>query len=167
VQNICAAAGVAVVWVPALRNTGISGCARWINDKRALIGLTLRYKTDDQMWFTLFHEVAHLVLHRQKRSFVLDNAQTDLADRVVDPEMQQLEMEANQFAADTLIPPDLLGDFVRRHSFTNESIHTFAETLGVGPGILVGRLQHDGILAHHQGNALKQRLSWKFADDEA
>ena len=165
VQQICAAAGVAVVWVPELRRMGISGCARWISDKRALIGLTLRYKTDDQMWFTFFHEVAHVLLHRQKHAFVLDNAADDLADRVVDPEMQRLEMEANQFAADALIPPKLLGEFVRRQSFTNDSIHSFAETLGVGPGIVVGRLQYEGILARHQGNALKQKLSWKFTDE--
>ena len=165
VQQICAAAGVAVVWVPELRRTGISGCARWISDKRALIGLTLRYKTDDQMWFTFFHEIAHVLLHRQNHAFVLDNAANDLADRVVDPEMQQLEMEANQFAADTLIPPKLLGEFVRRQSFTNDSIHSFAETLGVGPGIVVGRLQYEEILARHQGNALKQKLSWNFTDE--
>ena len=165
VQQICGAAGVAVVRVPELRRTGISGCARWIGDKRALIGLTLRYKTDDQMWFTFFHEVAHVLLHRQNHTFVLDNAANDLADRVVDPEMQKIEMEANQFAADALIPPALLGEFVRRESFTNDSIHSFAETLGVAPGIVVGRLQHDGILAHHQGNALKQKLSWKPADE--
>ena len=165
VQELCAAAGVAVVWVPELRHTGISGCARWIGDKRALIGLTLRYKTDDQMWFTFFHEIAHVLLHRHKRAFVLDNAADDLGDLVVDPEMRQIEMEANQFAADTLIPPELLGAFVRRQSFTNDSIHSFAETLGVGPGIVVGRLQHEGILARHQGNALKQQLAWKFTEE--
>ena len=165
VQQICAAAGVAVVWVPELRRTGISGCARWLNAGRALIGLTLRYKTDDQMWFTFFHEVAHILLHRHKRTFVIDNAAKDLADRVIDPEMQQLEMEANQFAADTLIPPSPLGEFVRRQTFTNESIHDFAESLGVGPGIVVGRLQFEGILARHQGNALKQKLSWRFTEE--
>lgn len=165
VQEICAAAGVAVVWVPELRHTGISGCARWLGDRRALIGLTLRYKTDDQMWFTLFHEIAHVLLHRHKHAFVLDNAAEDLGDSVVDPEMRQIEMEANQFAADTLIPPELLGAFLRRQSFTNDSIHAFAEALEVGPGIVVGRLQHEGILARHQGNALKQKLAWKFPEE--
>ncbi len=160
-QRTCAAAGVAVVWVPELRNTGISGCARWLSDKRALVGLTLRYKTDDQMWFTFFHEIAHVLLHRHKRSFVIDNADEDLADRVIDPEMQQLETEANRFAADTLIPPRPLGEFVRQQKFTNDSIHDFAELLEVGPGIVVGRLQFEGILARHQGNALKQKLGWK------
>lgn len=165
VQKICASAGVAVVWVPELRNTGISGCARWLSDKKALVGLTLRYKTDDQLWFTLFHEIGHILLHRNKRSFVLDNAAEDLSDRVVDPEMQQYEAEASRFSADMLIPPRALSDFIRRGVFTNDSIHDFAEVIGVGPGIVVGRLQHEGLLARHQGNALKQKLDWTFADE--
>ena len=104
VQAICARAGVAVVWVPELHNTGISGCARWLTEKTALIGLTLRYKTDDQLWFTFFHEIGHILLHRNKRSFVLDNAAEDLSDHVVDPEMHRYEEEASRFSADTLIP---------------------------------------------------------------
>ena len=165
VQKICAGAGVAVVWVPALRSTGISGCARWLTEKRALVGLTLRYKTDDQLWFTLFHEIGHILLHRTKRPFVVDNAAKDLFDRVVDPEMQRYEGEASRFSADTLIPPGALGDFIRKGIFTNESIHDFAEVIGIGPGIVVGRLQFEGVLAHHQGNALKQKLDWKFVEE--
>jgi len=166
VQQLCAAAGVAVVWVPELKNTGISGCARWLNDKKALVGLTLRYKTDDQMWFTLFHEIGHLLLHRVQRRFVIDNAAEDLTDPVIDPEMRKYEVEANQFAADSLIPPGVLGTFIKRNSFTSESIHDFAEFIGVGPGIVVGRLQHDGILKPHQGNKLKQTLNWNFSGEE-
>jgi addiction module HigA family antidote len=166
VQEICAAAGVAVVWVPALRNTFISGCARWLSDKSALIGLTLRYKTDDQMWFSFFHEIGHILLHRTKRSFVIDNAVEDLADSFVDPEMQHYEEEANRFAADTLVPPSNLAEFLRAGSLTNDSIHEFAEKIEIGPGIVVGRLQHNGFLKYHQGNALKQKLDWTFATDE-
>ncbi len=166
VQELCAKVGVAVVLVPALRSTGISGCARWLTDRRALIGLTLRYKTDDQFWFTFFHELGHLLLHRGKRPFVVDNAEADLSDRVVDPEMQQIETEANRFSADTLIPPGSLGAFLRAGEFTSESIHEFSATLGVGPGIVVGRLQHEGVLAAHQGNTLKQKLNWGFKEDK-
>ncbi len=165
IQSICAAAGVAVVWVPELPHSGISGCARWLPDKKALVGLTLRYKTDDQMWFTFFHEIGHILLHRKTRSFVLDNAANDLSDRIVDPEMQRYETEANQFAGDALIPPKALAEFLRKNDLTNEGIHDFAEAIGVGPGIVVGRLQFEGILKPHQGNALKQKLNWQLAED--
>jgi addiction module HigA family antidote len=165
IQSICAGAGVAVVLVPELPQTGISGCARWLSDKRGLVGLTLRYKKDDQFWFCFFHEIGHILLHRHKLSFVVDNAADHLDDRVVDPEMEQYEAEANRFSADTLIPPSALGDFIRKQTFTSDSIHDFAEMIGVGPGIVVGRLQHDGILQRHQGNALKQTLNWRFATE--
>ena len=166
IQALCAKAGIAVVWVPALSNTGISGCARWLTDKKALIGLTLRYKTDDQLWFTLFHEMGHVLLHRRRQSFVLDNAAEDLGDQIVDPEMQQFEAEANRFSADMLIPPYALGEFTRRKKFTNQAIHEFAESIDIGPGIVIGRLQHDGFIERHQGNALKQKLDWNFVEEE-
>lgn len=164
VQKICAAAGVAVVWVPELKNTGISGCARWLNERNALVGLTLRYKTGDQLWFTFFHEIGHVLLHKNKRSFVVDNA--DLSDRAVDPEMQRYEEEASRFAADALIPPHALADFLRKKSFTSGAIHNFAESVGIGPGIVVGRLQFDGVLARSQGNALKQKIDLDFGGEE-
>ncbi len=95
----------------------------------------------------------------------MDNAAEDLSDQVIDPEMQQFETEASRFAADTLIPPRALTDFIRQEAFTNDSIHDFAESVGVGPGIVVGRLQHEGLLAPHQGNSLKQKLNWSFVDE--
>ena len=159
-QETCGKFGVAVVIVPELPNTGISGCARWLTDTKAVVGLTLRYKTDDQLWFTLFHELGHVYLHRNRRSFVVDNAAEDLTDRFVDPEMQVFESEANTFSADALIPAGELGEFLRRREFTSKSIYEFAERVGVAPGIVVGRLQHDRILKPHQGNAFKQLLKW-------
>jgi hypothetical protein len=159
-QETCASFGVAVVIVPELPNTGISGCARWLTDTKAVVGLTLRYKTDDQLWFTLFHELGHIFLHRSRKSFVVDNAAEDLIDRVIDPEMQRFESEANQFSSDTLVPPAELSEFLRKREFTSEAIYAFAERIGVGPGIVVGRLQHDNVLKPHQGNAFKQTLKW-------
>lgn len=157
-QALCATAGVAVVIVPELPHTGISGCARWLSGNKALIGLTLRYRTDDQFWFTFFHEVGHILLHSKEHDFILDNAVEYLTDAVVDPQMQRNEEEANRFAADTLIPPKPLTRFIQEGVFTNESIHQFSEELDIGPGIVVGRLQRERLLSYHQGNDLKQRL---------
>jgi HTH-type transcriptional regulator / antitoxin HigA len=165
VQAVCAAAGVAVVWVPQLPHTGISGCARWLSPSKALIALSLRYKTDDQMWFTFFHEVGHILLHRRSLAFVLDNAAESLTDNIVDPEMQQREEEANRFARDTIIPPEELSEFIRLDNFGNEAVFNFSQKLGIGPGLVVGRLQHDGLLKRHQGNAFKQKLNLGVDED--
>jgi hypothetical protein len=166
-QLICSKAGVAVVLVPELPGTRISGCARWLSDTHAMVGLTIRYKWDDQLWFTFFHEMAHILLHRERRSFVIDNAADHMGDDVVDPGMARYEEEADRFAADTLIPPAALAEFLRLHgkTLTNDEIHEFAEAIGVGPGIVIGRLQHDGVLEHWQGNELKQKLKWDFVTE--
>lgn len=164
VQKACAAVGVAVVWLPAFPHTGISGCARWLSDKKAMIALSARYKTDDQLWFTFFHELGHILLHRKVHSFVLDNAAETLSDAVVDPQMQAFEDEANRFASETLIPPIELDAFIKHANFGNDAIHDFSEAIGIGPGIVVGRLQFLGILKGHQGNDLKQRLTLSVGD---
>lgn len=161
VQSLCAAAGVLVVWVPELKLTGISGCARWLTEKKALIALTLRYKSNDHMWFTFFHEVGHILLHRKEKRFILDNVYTNLADQIVDPPMQAREEEANRFAAVTLIPPDDLFLFILEADFSAKAVRDFAEKIGVGPGIVVGRLQHDGYIPRNHLNEFKVRFEWK------
>jgi hypothetical protein len=167
-QMICSKVGVALVMVPELPGTRLSGCARWLDHTHALVGLTTRYKKDDQIWFTFFHEIGHILLHRDRRLFVLDNADEYLSDTVVDPDMAKYEEEANRFARDTLIPPDALAEFLRHHgeTLTNDEIHDFADSIGVGPGIVVGRLQHAGILKWHQGNKLKQTVDWGFVQED-
>jgi addiction module HigA family antidote len=164
VQHLCASAGVIVVWVPEIKQTGISGCARWLTDKKALVALTLRYKTDDQMWFTFFHEIAHLLLHRKEKNFILDNAAESLDDQIIDPQMRKREEEANRYAADTLIPPEALYAFILKSDYSSEAILSASEQLGIGPGILVGRLQKEEVLRYNQGNGFKQIFDWEFSE---
>lgn len=162
VQSICATAGVVVVWVPELPHTGISGCARWLTDKKALVGLTLRYKWDHQMWFTFFHEIGHLILHGKDHDFVVDNPTEDMTDKVIDPDMQRHEEEANRFSADTLVPPKALAEFIAQGKFTNDAVLGFAKKQGIGPGIVVGRLQQEGLLEYYQGSRLMRKFEWEF-----
>jgi Zn-dependent peptidase ImmA (M78 family) len=155
-----------VVWVPEQKKTAIRGCARGLNEKRAGIGLSLRYKTDDQMWFTLFHEIGHLLLHRKKGAFIVDTGEVYADERDIDPEMRQCEEEASRFAADTLIPPRRLSEFIARQSFTSDSVHEFSNEIGVSPGVVVGRLQFEGLIEHFKGNKLKQTLNFGFKDED-
>jgi Zn-dependent peptidase ImmA (M78 family) len=167
-QAICAKAGVAVVLVPELPGTRVSGCAKWLDEKHAMVGLTLRYKSDDQLWFTFFHEVGHILLHRDRQPFVVDNAADHMGDEVVDPDMANYELEADRFAADTLISPDDLAKLLRhkKDELTNDVIRDFAKSIGIGPGIVIGRLQHDKVLDPWQGNDFKQKLDWGFVTEE-
>lgn len=167
-QEICSRCGVALVLVPELPGTRISGCSRWLTDSQAMVGLTPRYKSGEQLWFTFFHELGHILLHGHRQLFVVDNAAGEMGDEVVDPVMAKYEEEADRFAADTLIPPAELAKLPlhKPDELTSEFIQDFAESIEIHPGIVIGRLQHDKILEHWQGNTLKQKLEWGFVPEE-
>lgn len=62
-ETSCAAAGVAVVFTKEIQGASVSGATRWLTKDKALIQLSLKYKTDDQLLFTFFHEAGHILLH--------------------------------------------------------------------------------------------------------
>lgn len=146
--ELCAEAGVKLVVVPELKETHISGAALWLNQHQAMIALSLRYKTNDHFWFTFFHEAAHILLHG-KKSIFLDKRESDNSKE---------ETEANHFAGEMLIPEKQYQAFVGRGWFDVGAIKGFAKEMGLHPGIVVGRLQHDRLLAHKFQNGLKVQL---------
>ncbi len=145
----CAEAGVAVAFVPELPQSRAHGATRWLSPNKALIQLSLRYKTDDHLWFTFFHEAAHILLHG-KRLIFIEGTEGSGND----------EEEANRFAADFLIPPHQYEKLHSKTRFSKDFIKEFAASIGIAPGIVVGRLQHDGLLPHTHCNGLKQRFRW-------
>ena len=148
----CAEAGVAVVFVPELPKTRVSGATRWLTPTKALVQLSFRYKLDDQIWFSFFHEAAHILLHGKRQVFV------DAADDDSDQPGDKEEEEANQFATDHLIPPAEFVDFLASWRHSNAEIERFAYRVGIAPGIVVGRLQREGRLPFTHGNRLKRRF---------
>ena len=161
VVQLCAEAGVAVVFVPELPKMRTSGATHWLNSDKAIIQLSLRYKTDDHLWFTFFHEAGHILLHG-KRDFFLEGT------GIVSVEDQEKENEANKFSADILIPPRDLQRFLTSISqISKANIIEFANEIGIAPGIVVGRLQHDKILPSSHCNDLKQRWEWVLNEQKS
>ncbi|THJ19873.1 MAG: addiction module antidote protein, HigA family [Nitrospira sp. CG24D] len=147
IKILCAEAGVAVVLIPEIKNVPVSGATRWLAPEKAMIQLSLRYKTNDQFWFTFFHEAGHILLGGKKEAFIDLNHATG-----------EGEMEADRFAADHLIPPHRASEL---HSLKSApAIQTFAKSIGIAPGIVVGRLQHEKIIGYNQLNGLKVRYQW-------
>lgn len=145
--QLCAQAGVVLVLTKEIPKAAISGAARWLPKKELpLIQLSLKFKTDDQLWFSFYHEAGHVLLHGRRKLFV---------DYGADDETEE-EREANAFARDLLIPPQYIAEFphVRR---SKTRIRQFASRIGVSAGIVVGRLQHDGFLLPSHGNDLKKK----------
>ncbi|KND27965.1 helix-turn-helix domain-containing protein [Streptomyces acidiscabies] len=154
ITQLCAQAGVAVVFLPAPPLTSVSGVTRWLTPDKVGIALSDRFKKDDHFWFTVFHEIGHTLLHGKRLTF-LDN--TDRADERT-PEGDRSEEEADAFAAQTLIPPEHNAAYRRlaRRPMPFDTLKTFAHQAGIAPGIVVGRLQHDGALPWTHGNNLKR-----------
>lgn len=147
-EELCASAGVAVVFIPEIPGTGVYGATRWQGDK-AVIQLSLRYKSNDHLWFTFFHEAAHILKHGRKEVFIESNGLD--CDK---------EDEANTFACNKLVPPAELRQFIEEKQFDLDSIKKFAAKIGIAPGIVVGRLQHEGYVPHNVGNRLKIYYQW-------
>jgi hypothetical protein len=147
--ELCSAAGVAVVFVPELSGCRANGATRWVSPTRALLQLSLRYKTDDQLWFTFFHEAGHILLHKKRAIFLEGNGSVG-----------REEEEANAFAADFLIPQSEFTDFADLGSPSEVEIREFAAGIGVSPGIVVGRLHHEGLLPYTHHSSLKLKLEW-------
>ncbi|MBO0801664.1 MAG: helix-turn-helix domain-containing protein [Nocardiopsaceae bacterium] len=154
VRDLCASCGVAVVFVRELSGTRASGVTRWLTPTKALIQLSLRYKTDDHLWFTFFHEIGHVLKHGKTDVWI------EATSRAVD---DPKEAEADRFSRDMLIPPRAAAELPRLK--TEESVRRFAQRIGVSPGVVVGRLQHDELWAHSRGNRLKRPLGFTESGD--
>ena len=150
-QQLCNDAGVALSLVKPLPKARLSGAAWWLSPHRPIIALSARHRTDDHLWFSFFHEAAHLLLH-SKRSVFVDS--TDGSD-------DETEAEANEWAANFLVPQKDWRRFVVGGVFTAARIRQFADEQGVSPGILVGRLQNQKLLLwNNRLNRLKVGLKW-------
>lgn len=154
--DLSSKSGVAVVFVPELKGSRACGATRWLSPQKALIQLSLRYKTDDHLWFTFFHEAGHILLHGKRDSFVEGNG--GWGD-------EEKEDEANRFAADHLITRARMDELLALSPFTRPKVRAFARRIGVAPGIVVGRLQHDRQLPFTHLNDLKRSYRWVHDDD--
>ncbi|HWS83732.1 MAG TPA: HigA family addiction module antitoxin [Ktedonobacteraceae bacterium] len=151
--RLCANAGVAVVFVPELPNTGIWGATQWLasSEGKALIELTLGYQTDDHFWFTFFHEAGHILLHGEPQVFL----------EIDDKDREKEEYEADTFASYMLIPRHQWQQFIAQRSYHSKArIEEFAKEVGIAPGIVIGRLQHENLLPENERNDLKRHLEW-------
>lgn len=148
------ACGVAIVIVRTPAGCRASGATHFESGDKAILQLSFRYRSDDHFWFTVFHEIGHLLLHPTSLLFVEGQ----------DYEITEEESEANRFSADILIPPEF-DEMLRSVDRDFRAYARLAKHIGVSTGVLVGQMQNRGLLKHEQMNFLKERYDW--ADVEA
>jgi HTH-type transcriptional regulator/antitoxin HigA len=137
--------GIRLVVIEHLNKTKIDGAALWLDEdakEAPVIVLSLRYDRIDGFWFTLCHELMH-ILRGDKWS--LDNELVGPGKTGTDEsEITEAEKEANKAASEFLIPAETIQSFIARYRprFSKVNITRFAGLHRIHPGIVVGQLQH-------------------------
>lgn len=148
-KEIFSECGVSFVLLPHLKNSGINGAVKWINDEKVILAMNDRRNYADTFWFSLFHEIKHVLQQKHKLTLIsFQSKEINQIDKV-------LEEEADLFAQDTLIPKSKYKTFVEMQNFSEVSIYDFSKQISIHPGIVVGRLQNDKYIEFNQCNNLK------------
>ncbi len=155
-KSLCNHSGVVLSLVKPLPKAALSGAVWWSSPRKAIIQLSARHLADDHLWFSFFHEAAHILLHSKKDVFI------DVrGNRTGNSRVTPSDAEADAWAANFLAPSVDWEKFVASFGGTAFDVQEFAEQQGIAPGVVVGRLQHEGHLAWDRLNHLKTRLQWK------
>lgn len=128
--------GIILVHQSAPKGARVDGCSFVLPTGHAVIGLSLRYARLDYYWFTLMHELSHLVLHLGRLSTPIVDDLDVYGETVV-------EQEANRLASDSLIPRNLWRNCQAKYSLTVDDVLGFAREVGVAPQIVAGRLRNE------------------------
>ena len=144
--------GVAFILLPHLKNSGVNGAVKWINPEKVLLAINNRRLYADVFWFFLFHEIRHILQQKIKETFISSDktACISCADK-------ELEADADRFAGDYLIARGEYERFIGNKTWNENNVRIFAQQVGIHPGVVVGRLQHDGHLDYNQLINLKEK----------
>lgn len=144
--------GIRLIYKGEIKGIRAHGATQWV-DGHPIIALTTRGADDGKFWFTLFHEFGH-VLHHPHNELFIQNENGDGGS--------VLEGEADRFASNALIPSSKARRLNTLRSLRD--VQDFASAIGVCPGIVLGRLHHDGLWPHQNGRKLYKRLQIKDND---
>jgi HTH-type transcriptional regulator/antitoxin HigA len=129
--------GVTLIVVEHMPETRLDGAVFFVRPERPVVALTLRYDRIDYFWFTLFHEIGHLI-----RDFD-DEAEGFFDDLDSTNRNDPREVEADRFAQDTLVPPDAWAGSPVRTSPNPAYVQQLAARLGIHPAIVAGRVRRE------------------------
>lgn len=141
ITTLLAKCGVAIVFLPHIGGSFLHG-ASFCDGNHIVMGLTVRGRDADKFWFSLFHELCHII-----EGHIFNSTCTTAAQ----------EQHADEFAQNILIPPESYKQFISKNIFNQASIIKFATQINIDTGIVVGRLQKDGYIQYNWFNDLKTK----------
>ncbi|MFI3140784.1 MAG: XRE family transcriptional regulator [Clostridia bacterium] len=139
-SEIFSQCGIALVLLPHINDSYVHG-ASFIDGKKIVLVLSTRGKNADIFWFSLFHELHHIIENHIKNYNNCD----------------ENEISADVYARDTLILPNDYSCFVEKSNFSKDEILEFSKKIGIHPGIVLGRLQKDNYVLFNYHTELKDK----------
>ena len=160
VPKILSDAGIRFVVLEHLPQTRIDGACIWLDEHSPIVAVSLRYDRLDWFWHTVLHELAHV----QNQDGLDDKGSldSDLVGDKAQPTDEKPEPEklADNFAAEFSIKKEDLDHFIARVRpfFSKAKILGYAARVGVHPAIVVGQLQHRGLLPYSHSREMLVRV---------
>lgn len=148
IKKYLADCGIAMVFLPHLKGSFLQG-ASFVDGNKIVLGLTARGKDADKFWFSLFHELAHVVLDHVRQPNGISKYDEKVADK---------------WSRDTLITSESFETFRSSRDYSEKSVLKFAKDQGIAPGIVVGRMQLEGIIKYSMLNDLKEKYEISFSN---
>ncbi len=150
VPKVLANAGIRFVIVEHLSHTKIDGAALWPSRTKPVVAMSMRYGRIDYFWFTLLHELAHILNQ--------DGQQADVNLFEMSNSVDEAERIANNQASRWLVAPNKLESFILRTTplYSTQRIRNFAKKMGVHPAVVVGQLKFRNELDWNQYGRLQQ-----------
>ena len=136
IKEILLKHGIILVYQEALAGMKLDGASFLLDDKIPVIGMTLRYSRLDNFWFVLFHELSHIILH-------FDKLQTPVFDDLDEDSEEEIEMEANGLALNSLIPRPKWRSCNLHYNANEAVLISFAKEINIHPSIVAGRFQKE------------------------
>ena len=136
ITNVLLEFGIVLIYEPSIPKMKLDGAVFNLSSNRPVIALSLRYPQLDKFWFTLMHELAHVVLHYEDLS-------TPILDDMDDIHDDFKEMQADRLASNSLISRSDWRSSIAKYSTNEKSIKDFSKQVGIHPSIVAGRLQKE------------------------
>ncbi|MFC6283751.1 MULTISPECIES: ImmA/IrrE family metallo-endopeptidase [Polaromonas] len=128
--------GIVLIHEPGLAGMNVDGAVFKIASGNPVVGLSLRFPRVDHYWFTLMHELAHVVLHAEMLF-------TPIVDDFEQVSAELVERQADKLAQDSLIARSEWRSCPAKYSLSEQDVIEFAAKLNIAPQIVAGRLRRE------------------------
>jgi len=148
-DKIFAECGIAFRIVKNFKGAPVQGFIKKTEDDNIVLCMTIRNSFADIFWFTLFHEIAHIIHGDTKNRFI-----------DFDSVSSETELKADRFARNTLIPSSEYEKFVKKSDYSLSAIKEFSDKCGVSSFIVIGRLMKESIIGWDYYSSERVRYKW-------